>query len=93
MSRWETTLSEMEEALIEKQAKEKETKADVDRLNELHEKMKKEIVKLKEELEGKEEETIDVMLVHVRKKFSKRRKLLDSWRIAEIKRRVKGTQF
>jgi structural maintenance of chromosome 1 len=56
VSRWETTLSELEEALIEKQAKEKETKQDVDRLVDLNEKMKKEIGKLKEEIEAKEEE-------------------------------------
>lgn len=53
VSRWETTLSELDEALQEKQAKEKETKEDVDRLVQNFEGIKKELSEIKGNIEKK----------------------------------------
>lgn len=53
MSRWEKTISELEEALHDKQIKEKEARGDVDKLAQLFDSIKKDIGELKEEIEKK----------------------------------------
>jgi peptidoglycan hydrolase CwlO-like protein len=53
VSRWEKTLSELDEALQEKQTKEKDTKDDVDRLVQNFDKIKKEISEVKAEITEK----------------------------------------
>lgn len=53
VARWEKTISELEDALEEKQDKEKETRGDVDRLVQLFESIKKDIGELKADIEKK----------------------------------------
>lgn len=53
VARWEKTISELEEALQDKQDKEKETRGDVDKLVQLFDSIKKDIGELKGEIEKK----------------------------------------
>lgn len=61
VARWEKTISELEEALQDKQDKEKETRGDVDRLVQLFDSIKKDIGELKGEIEKKVSRNLKIL--------------------------------